>query len=748
MRIFNPALTKCYKIPFCTNTKLQKSCVAAFLQKKETFMRIKFLYLAIPFLILLTAGCSNNRNGKAPQTVKDTVVTNYFGVTVADPYRWLEDGSAPKVKQWIKEQNSYAEKILSGFPEAKTIESRIEKLAITSVKQSKPRIVDDKIFFMQLKPPQAQPVVAYKSFPEGKTIVLVDPNQRGKGIAVTGFWPSPKGTYLAYGLAEGGTEATTIHILNIKTGKNLTDTLIRAGGGATPTGMVWDADEKGLTYVRLPMPGTVPDKESEFYAALYHHYTNTSQKDDKIVFGQDLSKVAEYTFIPSYDGKQAAMFVHFGDGNPDYVYIRKSINKWEQVLDTSSNVRVASEINSGAAWDRDNNLLVIAYNNAPRGKLLSINLKGKQTVLVPQEDWALNSVAAVKDGFLLVKVLGPDWKVDHYNNRGQNIRNINLPKAGIGIESIASSPILEQAIISYSGWKTPETWAQYNLSNGNLKTIFEVKPPADYSNIKVNVIDAVSKDGTKIPVTILAMNDITPNGKRPAIVYGYGGFGIPTEPRFIGPYLIWLRNGGVFAYANIRGGGEFGEGWHEAGMLKNKQNVFDDMYAAAESLVKNNWTDSQHLGIMGGSNGGLLMGSELTQHPDAFKAVVSFVGIYDMLRAELFPNGQYNISEYGTSTSKTDFKWLYAYSPYHNIKPNTAYPAVLLETGINDPRVASWQSRKFAAALQAVNTSGNPIILLTRMNEGHGVTASFNQRVGNTTAAMSFFAQELGLKIK
>ena len=711
-------------------------------------MKEKFLYLAVPLLILWIAGCSSNKNENVPDTPKDTVATNYFGTSVADPYRWLEDGSSTKVKQWINEQNKYAEETLSSFSHKKLIENRIKELDKTSVNQFNPKVVNDKLFFMQSTPPQAQPVVAFKTWPDGKTKILINPNNKGKGIAVTGFWPSPKGSFLAYGLAVGGNEATTIHIINVKTGENLPDSLIKCGGGATPTGMVWDANEKGLTYVRLPMPGTVPDSESQFYAALYHHFLSRPQKDDKLVFGKGLSKVAEYTFIPSYDGKEAAMFVHFGDGNPDYVYIRKGIDKWNQVLDTSSNVRVASEINAEAAWNGDKNLLVIAYKNNPRGQLLSLNLRDKKTVLVPQEDWALNSIASVKDGFLLVKVKGPDWKVDHYNNRGKLIRTVNLPKTGIGIGAIASSPQLKQAIISFSGWIIPNTWDQYNSENGDLKTIFKVKPSSDYSKVKYNVIEAISKDGTKIPVTILAMDNITPNAQRPTIVDGYGGFGIPTKPRFIGPYLIWLENGGVFAYANIRGGGEFGEGWHEAGMLGKKQNVFDDMYGAAESLVRNDWTDSKHLGIMGGSNGGLLMGAELTQHPESFKAVVSFVGIYDMLRAELFPNGQYNISEYGTSTSKPDFKWLYAYSPYHNVTPNTPYPATLLETGINDPRVASWQSRKFAAAVQAANISDNPIILITRMNEGHGVTASFSQRVGNTAAAISFFAHELGLNIQ
>ncbi len=712
-------------------------------------MKIKWEYFLIPLLIILAAGCSKKQDTNVPKTMKDTAMSNYFGISVHDPYRWLEEGSSPEVKKWIKEQNDYAEKVLSSFSEEKHIENRIKELSNVSVEQTSPKLVNGKLFFRQLTPPQAQPVIAYKNWPDGKIELLVDPNKMGEHLAVTGFWPSPKCNYLAYGIASGGNEATTIHILDMKTGKDMPDTLTKAGGGATPTGVVWDANENGLTYVRLPMPGAVPESESQFYAALYHHILNQAQDDDKVVFGKDLSKVAEYTFIPSGDGKEAAMFVHFGDGNPDYVYIRKGEEKWNQVLDTSANVRVSDEVNSGASWDEKNNLLVISYEGVTKGKLLSIGLNGKATVLLKDDDdeMALNSVDAIRGGFIVTKVKGPDWKAEQYDYNGKKVRTISLPERGIGIGAVVSSSDNNQVLISYSGWTIPNTWVQYDINKGNLKTIFEVKPAGDYSNVKFDVIDAVSKDGTKIPVTILSLKNITPNGKRPTIVYGYGGFGIPTKPRFLGAYLAWLENGGVLAYANIRGGGEFGEGWHESGMLSKKQNVFDDMYAAAESLVENNWTDSQHLGIMGGSNGGLLMGAELTQHPGAFKAAISRVGIYDMLRVELFPNGQYNISEYGTSTKEDDFRWLYAYSPYHNIKPNTSYPAVLLETGINDPRVASWQSRKFAAALQAANSSDNPIILLTRMNEGHGVTASFSQRVGNTSAALTFFAHELSLEI-
>ncbi len=713
-------------------------------------MFTKKYFFIIILLGAFVAGCSNNKHGnkELPETQKDTVITNYFGTKVSDPFRWLENNNAPGVQQWIADQNKYSEKVLSGFPEGKKIEDRIKELQTTGVEQYGPKLMNGQLYFMQSTPPQAQAVVATRSWPEGNTTVLVDPNAMGSDVAITGFWPSPDGNYLAYTTAEGGTEAATIHIRDLKSGSDLSDSLVSAGGGATPAGMAWDADEKGLTYVRLPMPGTVPDSISQFNAALYHHILNQPQENDKLVFGKDLSKVAEYTFIPSEDGKQVAMFVHFGDGDPDYVYIRQSSEEWKQVLDTSANVRVSGEINSGAAWDAGNNLLVVAYQDAPLGKLLSINKNGTSKTLVPQGDWAFNSVSAMQNGFLLIKVNGPQWKIDQYDKQGKLVKTVGLPGEGIGINAVVSSPDNGSALITYAGWTFPEKWDLYNSESGELKTIFQGKPAADYSKVKYSVIEAVSKDGTKIPVTVVRMDSITPDGKRPTIVYGYGGFGITRKPHFIGPYLVWLENGGVFAFTNLRGGGEYGEGWHAAGMLSKKQNVFDDMYAATQAMVKNNWTDKEHLGIMGGSNGGLLMGALLTQHPDAFKAVVSFVGIYDMIRNELFPNGQYNISEYGSAANPQSFQWLYAYSPYHHVKPNTNYPAVLLETGMNDPRVASWQSRKFAAALQDANTSDNPIILLTRMNEGHGVTASFSQRLGNYAASMTFFAHELGLNLK
>lgn len=679
-----------------------------------------------------------------PATPKHDVTDTYHGVVVHDPYRWLEDADAPATKQWIAAQNAHTEKVMDGFKDAGALAKRVGQLALTSSRQSDPQIAARTLFYMRQTPPQPQAVLVAASWPGGTPKVLVDPNAGDGGVAITGHWPSPDGKQVAYGSAEGGSEATTIRFVDAASGKTLTDALPYAGGGTTPQALVWDADGKGVTYVRLPLPGTVPADQQQFNAALYHHTLGTAAGDDTLVFGKGLSKVAEYTLLGSANGQHAAALLHYGDGAPDSVYLRQGDGTWKLTLGTEANVRAADAVNQGAAWDGDR-LLVIAYQNAPRGKLLALDADGQSSPLVKQGAWAMHSVAPIKSGFLITEVRGPDWRVRQFDGNGHFVRTVPLPKAGIGVGSVASSATSGHALITYTGWTIPSRWADFDATSGKLKTVFEVKPAADYSGVVTHRLDATSKDGTKIPVTVISMKGVTPNGQRPTILNAYGGFGITIAPRFVGANLAWLERGGVYAVANIRGGGEYGEGWHAHGMLANKQNDFDDFYAAAEALVAQHWTVPAHLGILGGSNGGLLMGAALTQHPDEYRAVVSLVGIYDMLRVELWPNGQYNISEYGTVKNAADFKWLRAYSPLHNVKPGTAYPAVLMITGVNDPRVAPWQSRKFAAALQTVTTSQRPILLLTRMNEGHGVTASFSQRVGNAAATLGFFAQELEL---
>ena len=679
----------------------------------------------------------------APATALHDVVATYHGTQIHDPYRWLEPADAPAVAQWIDAQNAYTDAVMAGFADSAAIAKRVGALALTSTQRSDPKLVGGVLFYLRQTPPQPQAVLVAERWPQGEPRVLVDPNTANGNIAITDYWPSDDGQRIAYGTAQGGDENTTIRFVAVADGRVAPDALPYAGGGTTTQALAWDADGKGVIYVRLPLPGRAPAARLQFDAQLYHHAFGTPASADSAALGKGFSPIAEYMLMSSPHGSHAAAFVHYGDGNPESVYLRKD-RTWRKALGTQAHINAAASSSSGAAWDGER-LLVVSYQDAPRGKLLAVDLDAGSRVLLAQQDWAMNGVAAIKDGFLLTEVSGPDWRIRHYTHDGHLVRTLPLPQSGVGIGAIASAADSSAALVSYAGWSQPTRWARYDANTGTLTSVFEVKPAADYSKLRSYRLTATSLDGTRVPVTVVALEGVQPNGRHPAILGAYGGYGLSQEPRFMGPYLAWLERGGIYALANIRGGGEYGEGWHEAGRLANKQHCFDDFHAAAQALVSSHWTDAAHLGILGGSNGGLLMGAALTQHPGDYRAVVSFVGIYDMLRSELWPNGEYNISEYGTVKSAAEFDWLRAYSPLLRVQAGTAYPAVLLITGENDPRVAPWHSRKFAAALQKANTSANPILLLTRRNEGHGVTSSFSQRVGNTGVMLSFFAEELSL---
>lgn len=696
---------------------------------------------SLPVLALLACFAAQARQTtKPPATPTHDASTTLHGVTVADPYRWLENPADPAVQDWIKAQNAYTEKVLAAMPDGKAMNARVQQLAITSTTRSSPLLAGGTLFYLQETPPQPQPQLMAQAWPDGQPRVLVDLNAAGGGTAITGYWPSPSGRYLAYGTAEGGSELTTIHVLDVKTGQTLPDALPWAGGGTTPQGLAWDRNEKGFTYVRFPPPPAGQPVE-QFHAALVHHELGEPAAQDTAVFGKDYSRVAEYRLLASSDAEHLAVLANVGDGGPAEVWLRDGNDwndDWQKALGADANVRTA-------AWVGER-LIVASFAGAPRGKLLALDDHGKATTLLGERNGAVQAIAPVADGFLLVRSQGPDWWAEQYGDTGTLVRRLPLPAHDIGIDGIAAEHGQDHALISYGGWTLPARWAEYDAGTGALKTVFEVKPAADYSKVRSYRIDGLSRDGTHIPVTVLAMPDTTPNGRRPTILYGYGGFDIPLAPHFVGPELAWLERGGVLAFANIRGGNENGQDWHAQGQGLHKQNVFDDFHAAALALLATRWTDRGHLGILGGSNGGLLMGASLVQHPGDYRAVVSRVGIYDMLRHETdFTNGAYNVPEYGSIADPAQFKATLAYSPLQNVKPHVAYPAVLMTTGANDPRVAPWQSRKFAAALQGATTSRQPVLLLTRMNAGHGIGAPFSQRVGDTAIMLTFFAQELGL---
>jgi prolyl oligopeptidase len=665
-----------------------------------------------------------------PPTPRDNVVTTMHGLTVRDPYRWLENATSPKVEAWIDAQNAYADSVMGRFKDAAAITRRVRQLALTGTQQYAPQLVHGTLFFMREKPPQPQPVLVAQAWPEGAQRVLVDTNPAGGHVSIQEVWPSPSGRYVAYGTSANGSEATTIHVVNAVSGKILSDALADAGGGTTGPVVAWDADERGLTYGRLP-------HGSPFGISLYHHVLGAPQSGDRPEFGQGLSPIAEYQLLTSPDAREAAALVQFGDATPFSVYLR-SHNAWRPICGAGAGVTTG-------AFDGER-LLLVAFGNSDHGRIVAVSPEGKLSTLVPeQKDWVMSGVSPIQGGFLVTKLWGPDWRVDQYASDGRWVRRVPLPKTGIAIDALASEASSPAAIVAYSGWSIPSRWARYESKSGSARTVFAVRTSdPDYANIRAYRITALSKDGTHIPVTVLALKSTPRRADDPAILTSYGGYDLPVAPHFLGTELAWLERGGILAVANIRGGDEFGEAWHRQGRLTDKQNVFDDFAAAAQALISSGWTSPRHLGIVGGSNGGLLMGAELVQHPQLYRAVVSFVGIYDTLRHQLWPNGVYNEKEYGSVDDAAQFRALYAYSPYYNVRPGTRYPAVLLETGENDPRVAPWQSRKFAAALQAASTSDLPVLLLTRRAAGHGnIGASFSQRVGNAAATLIFFENEL-----
>lgn len=684
----------------------------------------------MPALFFFSATAAAVAASPSPPTSRDGVAALMHGVTVRDPYRWLEDGQSPKVQAWIDAQNAYADSVMGRFKDAAAITQRVRQLAITSTQQYAPQLVHGTLFFMRETPPQSQPVLVTQAWPSGAQRVLVDTNSSGGNVAIQEVWPSPSGRYVAYGTSANGSEATTIHIVDAVTGKSLPDALADAGGGTTGPVVAWDTNEHGLTYGRLP-------HGSPFGISLYHHSLGTPQASDRPEFGQGLSPIAEYELLSSPDAEEVAALVQLGDATPFRVYLRTH-NRWRHILGPGEGV-------TAGAFDGQR-LLLAAFGKADHGRIVAVSPDGNVSTLVPeQKNWVMQSVSPVLGGFLVTKLWGPDWRVDQYASDGRFVRRVALPRSGIGIDTIASEAGSAEAIVDYSGWTIPNRWALYDAKSGSLRTIFAVRPPdQDYGKIRAYRLTAISKDGAHVPVTVLALRSTPKRSDNPAILTAYGGYDIPVAPHFIGTDLAWLERGGVFAMANIRGGDEFGESWHREGRLTSKQNVFDDFTAAAQVLVSAGWTSSRHFGIVGGSNGGLLMGAALTQHPESYRAVVSYVGIYDTLRHELYPNGRYNVGETGSVVDAAQFHALYAYSPYYSVRPGTRYPAVLLETGENDPRVAPWQSRKFAAALQAASASPLPVLLLTRRAAGHGnIGASFSQRVGNAAATLIFFDNEL-----
>jgi prolyl oligopeptidase len=633
---------------------------------------------------------------------------------------------------------------------------------------------------------------------------LVDPNARDQSGLTTIDWyeASPDGKLVAVSLSEAGSESGTLRVFSVVTGKETGDVIPRAHGGTAGGSLAWRAENTGFYYTRYPRAGERPDADLDFYVQVYSHTIGEDPAKDTYEVGKEFPRIAEIVLEADDRGRVLAS-VQNGDGGEFEHHLKMPgvegwtrLSKFEDrlvcgVLGPENRVLFVSRKGAPRGKVVECALIFKVVEENGVKKLGPLAPQFNDLIPVSTDGASIETDFFGKVGLLST---GPYLYVWYQNGGPNEVRVFNLALVGSAWSKLVGTlpgepvstfgqllPVGDELYYQNESYLKPAAWLAQDLGQTGLspRLILAQRSPADFSDCEVVREFATSKDGTKVPVNIIRLknlgmsleNGLTPNdgsprtltanqpatpaepGKpgqpgwrlpAPTILYGYGGYGVNETPGFSPRRRLWLENGGVFAIANIRGGGEYGEEWHLGGNLTRKQNVFDDFQAAAELLIQHGYTNRENLAIMGGSNGGLLMGATLTQRPDLCRAVVSMVGIYDMLRVELSANGAFNITEFGTVKNKAQFEALYAYSPYHRVRDGVAYPSILFTTGANDPRVDPMQSRKMTARLQAASP-GTITLLRTSASAGHGSGSSLSQRIEQGTDIYAFLMKELGV---
>ena len=685
-----------------------------------------------------------------PDTTKKPVVDHYYGVTVTDDYRWLENWKEPAVRQWSDAQNARARSFLDGLAARQPIRKwLLETSSKTSVSYSRVQSAGSLLFAMKSQPPKNQPfLVSLESLDDLSTErIIVDPNQLNPaGTTAIDFGvPSVEARFVAVSLSEGGSEDGTVHVYDRRTGKETGDVVPRVNGGTAGGSVAWAGGESGFYYTRYPHDGERPAGDMAFYQQVYFHKMGTPASADTYAIGKEFPKIAEIQLQTSPDGRYILAAVANGDGGELAHYLLDlragQKNSWTQVTSFSDAVIYAT-------FGKNQDLYLVSRKTAPSGRVLRVPLSkpapAAAVTVVPESARAIQSVVTAEASLYVIDSDGGPSRIRIFDLKG-HLKG-EIPVLPISVVNGAFSPKDDVLVFENESYLVPGSWYRSNPDGKVSSTALVQSSPVDFSDAEVVRESAVSKDGTKIPISIIRRKGLRLDGSSPAILTGYGGFNVSQSPAFDPNIRMWLDHGGVYAVANLRGGSEYGGAWHQGGSLLKKQNVFDDFFACAAHLRDSGYTTPNKLAIMGGSNGGLLMGAELVEHPGMFRAVVSYVGIYDMLRNEaMTDNAVFNITEYGSVNNPAEFRALYSYSPYHHVVDGTPYPAALFLTGANDPRVNPANSRKMVARLQAATTSRAPILLRTSATAGHGLDTGLDEKLEEDADVWAFLFDQLGL---
>ena len=652
-----------------------------------------------------------------PTVSKSEQVDNYHGMAIADPYRALEDPDTEATKAWVEAQNQVTFSYLNEIPTREKIKQRLTKLWDYE-KYGTPFKEGESYFYFKNDGLQNQSVLYTLPTLDAEPRIVLDPNQLSEDgtIALSGISISENGQLLAYGLSSSGSDWQEWKVRNIATGEDLQDHLqwIKFSGAS------WTHDHQGFFYSRYDEPNEKTKLEDvNYYQKLYYHQLGTPQSADILIYHRPDEKEWGFTGNVTEDGKYLIISIWLGTDSKNLVFYKDLTNQNSEVIE------LINQFSANYSFiDNDDHVFYFRTDfNSPKGRVIAIDTR-KPTPenwqeIIPQAVETLESVSVLNNQFVADYLQDAHSQIKIFNLKGNFIREVELP--GIGAASGFSGKRYDtETFYSFTSFTTPGTIYRYDMKTGKSELFRQPEVDFNADEYETKQVFYASEDGTKVPMFITHKKGIKLDGNNPTYLYGYGGFNISLTPSFSVSLLIWLEMGGVYAVPNLRGGGEYGEEWHQAGMKLQKQNVFDDFIAAAEWLIAHNYTQPGKLAIGGGSNGGLLVGTCMTQRPNLFGAALPAVGVMDMLRFHKFTIGWAWVAEYGSSENAEEFATLYAYSPLHNLKPGTAYPATLITTADHDDRVVPAHSFKFAAALQAAHGGDAPVLIRIDMKAGHG----------------------------
>jgi len=706
-------------------------------------MKLRILLIAIVMTSMTFNSIAQTRISY-PDTRKMDTADSYFGKSVADPYRWLEDDNSDETKAWVTAQNKVTFGYLNQIPERPQLRNRLTELW-NYERYGAPFKRGGKYFYFKNDGLQNQSVLYVTTNLRETGQVLLDPNKLAADgtTALSGLSVSEDGKTLAYGIAVAGSDWQEWRFIDIATGAPLPDVLKHIKF----SGVSWMADGSGVFYSRYPEADSRGRLSAQnLFQKLYFHKMGTVQSEDKLIYDRPEDGQKFVRADVTDDGKWLVINVGRGTAPMNMVYLK-------DLSDSNSEIfPVIDEL--VADYTYITNVGNIFYfrtdRNAPLGKVVSVNVKTSKKIwkdVIAQKKETLEG-ASMLDGKLVANYLKDAYtQVNIHDRNGRFIRNIQLP--GIGTASgFGGRPEDKETFYTFATFNSPPVIYRYNMTTGKSSVFRKPEVRFDPNSFETKQVFYTSKDGTRVPMFIVHKKGVKLDGTNPTLLYGYGGFSVSMTPSFSVSRIVWMENGGIYAMPNIRGGAEYGEEWHEAGTKLKKQNVFDDFIAAAEYLIENKYTQPSKLAISGGSNGGLLVGAVLNQRPELFGTALPAVGVMDMLRFHKFTIGRAWVSDYGSSEDSVEFEALYAYSPLHNIRRGIKYPAVLVTTADHDDRVVPAHSFKYAATLQAAQTGEAPVLIRIETNAGHGAGKPTSKQIEEATDVYGFLMKNLGMRLK